>query len=63
MPLSLPGPRKSPLRVAAGSPSFAAIGRAPADVQAWSNIHISPDQLVQFAEGVTVLPSAQVGHG
>jgi hypothetical protein len=33
------------------------------DVQAWSNIHISRDQLVQFAEGVTVLPSAQEGHG
>jgi hypothetical protein len=33
------------------------------DVQSWSNIHLSRDQLVQFAEGVTVLPSAQVGHG
>ena len=32
-------------------------------VQSWSNIHLSRDQLVQFAEGVTVLPSAQVGHG
>jgi hypothetical protein len=33
------------------------------EVQAWSNIHLSRDQLVQFAEGVTVLPSAQEGHG
>jgi hypothetical protein len=33
------------------------------DVQAFSNIHISRDQLVQFAEGVTVLSGAQVGHG
>lgn len=33
------------------------------DVQAGSNIHISRDQLVQFAEGITVLPTAQVGHG
>jgi hypothetical protein len=32
-------------------------------VQSWSNIHLSREQLVQFAEGVTVLPSAQVGHG
>jgi len=32
-------------------------------VQAWSDVHITPDQLVQFAEGVTVLPNAQVGHG
>jgi len=32
-------------------------------VQAWSNVHITADQLVQFAEGVTVLPGAQVGHG
>jgi hypothetical protein len=38
-------------------------GTHDVDVQAWSNIHISRDQLVQFAEGVTVLPSAQVGHG
>jgi hypothetical protein len=33
------------------------------EVQSWSNIHLSRDQLVQFAEGVTVLPSAQEGHG
>lgn len=33
------------------------------EVQSWSNIHLSDDQLVQFAEGVTVLSSAQVGHG
>jgi hypothetical protein len=33
------------------------------EVQAWSNIHLSRAQLVQFAGGVTVLPSAQVGHG
>jgi len=33
------------------------------EVQAWSNVHISRDQLVQFAEGVTVLPNAQEGHG
>jgi hypothetical protein len=33
------------------------------EVQSWSNIHLSRDQLVQFAEGVTVLPSVQVGHG
>jgi hypothetical protein len=32
-------------------------------VQVWSNIHLSRNQLVQFAEGVTVLPSAQVSHG
>jgi hypothetical protein len=38
-------------------------GTHDVDVQAWSNIHISRDQLVQFAEGITVLPSAQVGHG
>lgn len=33
------------------------------EVQSWSNIHVSRDQLVEFAEGVTVLPSAQEGHG
>jgi hypothetical protein len=33
------------------------------EVQEWSNIHLSRDQLVQFAEGVTVLSSAQEGHG
>ena len=33
------------------------------EVQSWSNIHLSRDQLVQFAEGVTVLPNAQEGHG
>ena len=33
------------------------------EVQSWSNIHLSRDQLVQFAEGVTVLSSAQEGHG
>jgi hypothetical protein len=33
------------------------------EVQAWSNVHISRDQLVKFAEGITVLPNAQEGHG
>ena len=32
-------------------------------IQSWSTIHISRAQLVQFAEGVTVLPSVQEGHG
>jgi hypothetical protein len=33
------------------------------EVQAWSNVRLSRAQLIQFAEGVTVLPSAQEGHG
>jgi len=33
------------------------------DIQAWSTIHITPAQLVRFADGVTVLPGAQVSHG
>jgi hypothetical protein len=33
------------------------------ELQVWRNIKISRDQLVSFAEGVTVLPGAQEGHG
>ena len=32
-------------------------------VQAWSDVHVTADQLIKFAEGVTVLPAAEVGHG
>jgi hypothetical protein len=32
-------------------------------VQAWNNIHLSDDQLVQFAAGITVTASAQEGRG
>ena len=32
-------------------------------VQAWNNIHLTNDQLVQFAEGITVTAAAQAGRG
>jgi hypothetical protein len=39
------------------------VGDRHVEVQAWSNVHITADQLITFAEGVTVLPNAEVGHG
>ncbi len=38
-------------------------GARNVEVQAWSDVKITPEQLVAFAEGVTVLPNAQEGHG
>lgn len=33
------------------------------DVQAWNNIGLTPQQLVDFADGVTTTPALQLSHG
>jgi hypothetical protein len=38
-------------------------GSHEVQVQAWSNIHLTDDQLVTFAEGVTVTSAVQPTHG
>lgn len=38
-------------------------GMHDVEVQAWSDVKITPAQLVSFAEGVTVLATAQTSHG
>lgn len=38
-------------------------GTHEVQVQSWSNIDITDDQLIEFAEGVTVTPDAVAGHG
>lgn len=38
-------------------------GKHRVEIQAWSNLHWSNDQLVQFADGVTVTSAAVAGRG
>jgi hypothetical protein len=33
------------------------------DVQAWNNIGLTPQQLIDFADGVTTTPALQLSHG
>jgi hypothetical protein len=53
-----------PLRVAEPSETQPDDGsRARIQVQAWTNIRLSHQQPILFADGVTALPTAQAGHG